>query len=895
MSIRMPPPPARALILTLLTVAGATVPLRGQDHFASIRGVVIDQAAAGITGVEVRATPEATHDARLVRTDRRGRFVVPNLPPGTYRVEVEQPGFGPFVARMELATNQEFRLEIPLQEGTVLQALDLAAPFSPVDRSSGALDTFIDARQMTGAPLLGRDPLALARLAPGVVAVRPDQPLTAADDLALAVNGARPGSNAYYIDGILAVDPLSGAPAVRPPADGIREMQILTSSYDASFGRFAGGQISVVTRSGGNRAGGSLYGVFGGRPLGGRGYFDPTTGPAPLYEARQLGGSAGGALVRDRLFYFADYERAHRREEAFSRRGLVASGHDDDRADGRLDYTVNAGARLTSRYSLDRRATPDSQETLIAWPGPLRRRGQHAGASFVHAPSAALANEVRAGYNRVTADPAEDPGSFVGPFGSRRLGESVEVSDTATWTRGTHQIRFGGAWSAARLRETWPGPVAARDDAADDLRAPAWSLFAQENWRASEALTLTAGLRYELFAPAVDAHDRASLYDPAAGTLVRVGTNGVPRGGYATDRNNLAPRAGFSWAFDRERQNLLRGGYGVYYDQPWPGAALTPLFGIVPAPAATTWQRDFRTPWTAQWNLDVQHEIGHTRSLEAGYAGSRGHDLPAVRDLNPAAGVGSPRPNPSYAGILMIESGAVSRYDGLQVRYQERPVHGMSLLMSYTLGRSRDASAFDMGGAPSWYASGIVPGPEPGRSASDARHRFAAAILRPLPVGVGQSLFGNLGWLSAALSNMELAAVVTVQSGRPSTIVIDRALTRGWWYPARPDVTGSTDVKIPGPERWFNTDAYSLPAPATMGNSGRNTIEGPGYANVDAALVKRLFFLQQGTLELRLDAFNVFNRPNFGMPDTAFGSGTFGRVLSTGSPRRVHLGLRAEF
>src|SRR4029453_18970975 len=88
-----------------------------------------------------------------------------------------------------------------------------------------------------------------------------------------------------------------------------------------------------------------------------------------------------------------------------------------------------------------------------------------------------------------------------------------------------------------------------------------------DDWRKTSRLTISTGLRYDYASPAADADDRANLYDPATGQLVRVGTAGVPRGGYVPDRNNVAPRAGFAWTLDREEKNVVRGGYGIYYNQ----------------------------------------------------------------------------------------------------------------------------------------------------------------------------------------------------------------------------------------------------------------------------------------------------------------------------------------
>jgi hypothetical protein len=130
--------------------------------------VVIDPALKGISNVQVRVSREDTGESRNVRTDEAGRFSVPELPAGVYRVNVEQPGFGPFVARAELTMNQELWLQVPLQIGSVLQAVEVTAPFVPVDRDTPAVHTFIDERTITELPLDGRNS-RVALLAPGTV------------------------------------------------------------------------------------------------------------------------------------------------------------------------------------------------------------------------------------------------------------------------------------------------------------------------------------------------------------------------------------------------------------------------------------------------------------------------------------------------------------------------------------------------------------------------------------------------------------------------------------------------------------------------------------------------------------------------------------------------------
>ena len=167
---------------------------------------------------------------------------------------------------------------------------------------------------------------------------------------------------------------------------------------------------------------------------------------------------------------------------------------------------------------------------------------------------------------------------------------------------------------------------------------------------------------------------------------------------------------------------MLRGGYGIYFNQgslatseglyfnppffnlgvyfPFPGlppltvADPFPAFFPIPIPqSATAYQRDLETPWMEHYNINVQRQVGHTRSVEIAYVGSRGHDLISARDLNQAAA--GRRPNPAFADITFIESRASSLYNALQLRYQQRPAVGATMLLSYTFGKSTDdASGF---------------------------------------------------------------------------------------------------------------------------------------------------------------------------------------------------------
>jgi len=467
-------------------------------------------------------------------------------------------------------------------------------------------------------------------------------------------------------------------------------------------------------------------------------------------------------------------------------------------------------------------------------------------------------------------------------------------------------------------------------DNPQNLRTHSYAFFVQDSMQLTPSVTLLAGLRYEFNSPPVDRDDRVSLYDPETGTIVPVGQNGIPRGGHGPDRNNFAPRLGLAWSLDDA--TVVRGGYGISYDQ----SALAPneflyfnspyfdnnlYFSLPPAylltlsdpfpsnfplplpDSATAVQRDLTTGYLHQWNISVQRQLGRTRSVEVAWVGSRGRNLIAARDINqpaPSPAPFNPRPNPFFADITMIESRARSSYDALELRFDQRLDRGLALTTSYTLGKSTDdASAFfASAGDANFPQDSNNPSAEWARSNFDVRHRLTVSGIWELPFGPGRRWL-NDGVAGLCLGNWDVQTVMSFQSGRPFTVAIhpdiDNSNTGranlGFGSNDRPDLVGDPQAGSSSYARWFNTTAFAFPTFGTFGDVGRNTLEGPGYKNVNLALVRDVD-LGSGRLQLRLETFNLFNWTNFDLPDNFLGSPTFGQILSAGSPRRFQLGLR---
>jgi hypothetical protein len=476
----------------------------------------------------------------------------------------------------------------------------------------------------------------------------------------------------------------------------------------------------------------------------------------------------------------------------------------------------------------------------------------------------------------------------------------------------------------------------ARLDNHQHLRGESYALYVNDSFRITPRLTISAGLRYEYNSPPVDAEDRANLYDPATRTISRVGTNGIPRSGYASDKNNFAPRLGLAYTLNESGTTVVRGGYGVYYDQPAlaPGEGLyfnAPYFDFnlyfslqglpltvnnpfpsnfpVPLPdTALAFQRDLRTAYMQHWNVNLQQQLGRSRILEVGYAGSKGTKLLTARDINQPRPSTLPfilRPVPQFDDINLIESRGNSNYHSLQVRLQQRLTNGLALLSSYTYAKSLDDASnfFTSAGDPNFPQDSLNLRAEHGRSNFDVRHRLSTSFSYELPFGRDRRFINDDGFLTTLLSGFQFNGIVTLQTGRPFTVALLSEIdnsntgrsTLGFGANDRPNVAGDPNPTNRTPEQWFNTGAFVFPAFGTFGNAGRNILDGPGYQNINASLLKNTRLGERMNLQLRLEAFNLFNHPNFNLPDNFLGSPTFGQILSARDPRHLQFGAKLLF
>ena len=571
-----------------------------------------------------------------------------------------------------------------------------------------------------------------------------------------------------------------------------------------------------------------------------------------------------------------------------------------------------------------------------------------------------------------------DPTTFVS-----RDNEHFEVYDNFLIDRGDHRLKFGGylfhlkfrplnadtARGAFTYTGQWTGnaladfllgfPTSARSgvgDGGEDARTTWLHLYAQDDWRARDNLTINYGLRYELNSHMQDVDNRLSSIDlsvpggryviasddagnisPDAAALlplipipwVTSSEIGWERSLLRPSKTRFAPRVGFALSLGEERPAVIRGGYGIFLNQ-WAYSVQTaftrnlPFFFLkqVDAPSdqlvptlqtrdilaseatgsigGTIMDHNFQVEYTQTWSGGIQVEALPRTMVEVSYMGSYtiGADNSTIRNVpRPGPGrIDTRRPIPALSAIRAIRFDGTSVYHAVTIKAERRFDGRASFNVAYTLSKSTDDASSP--GATAFESNvpqdvrNIFPG-ENALSSFDHRHQFVASGSYQFP------LFEGAGGATEALAGgWRVNAIVTLQSGAPFTINLGQDRANIGSGPAqRPDQIG--DPTLPAGQRstdqWFNTAAFALQAPFTFGSAGRNSVFAPGLATVDLSIVKGWHFGEQGRVEFRWEIFNLLNRANLDVPNRVFGTPNFGRIFSAQHAREMQFGLRYSF
>jgi hypothetical protein len=284
-----------------------TLSLYGQGS-VTIFGSVSDPTGAAVAGATVTTINTATGVARQTTSGTDGGYVISQLPIGTYTVAAEASGFKRFVQEhIQLQVDENRRVNVQFEVGALSESVTVRGDAAQVETRTGSLHQVIDSSRIVELPLNGRNPLQLQYLVAGsggVVAAGQEENDT------VSINGSRPNTNNYTLDGADNHDPYFNSPSVFPNPDALAEFSLETNSYGADRGRNAGAVMNAVTRSGTNELHGTLFEFVRNTEFNARSFFANTI---PPFKRNQFGGTVGGPIRRDKTFFFASYQQTAER------------------------------------------------------------------------------------------------------------------------------------------------------------------------------------------------------------------------------------------------------------------------------------------------------------------------------------------------------------------------------------------------------------------------------------------------------------------------------------------------------------------------------------------------------------------------------------------------------
>lgn len=451
--------------------------------------------------------------------------------------------------------------------------------------------------------------------------------------------------------------------------------------------------------------------------------------------------------------------------------------------------------------------------------------------------------------------------------------------------------------------------------------------FVQDTWRISPRLTLTPGLRYDLFTNPVEKHNRQSDFIPGAGGFVGTGLtgsvalagqNGYSRGILNTQNKNFSPRVGVSWRVGNK--NVVRGAYGLFYfDEQGTGSSarlfinypdtvtnavncsttspcLSTSAGIPSTSSANNLPQVVYLPISndashiQQWNMTLERQMSDALVARGSYVGSHGGNLNIA--LNPDVAYPGPgpvlprQPYAQYSSISAWEPIGISNYNALQLSLENRPrSSGLYILASYTYSRSLDEGAG--GNSSKGDPRNNIQNPRDiradyGLSNFNYTHRLTDSMIYQLPFGRGRKFLANAGtFTDEVLGGWEMTSILTLQSGPPFTVNLSSPTANTGTF-TRPNRICNGNLPAPKQSihRWFDVGCFVDPPQYTFGDASRNILIGPGLETWDFGLDKNFLITERLGMQFRVETFNLLNHPNFGLPNASIGNPGAGTVTS---------------
>ncbi|HEX5706710.1 MAG TPA: TonB-dependent receptor [Pyrinomonadaceae bacterium] len=997
-----------ALVCALFAITSAAARAQSQATTGDIEGRVLDPQGAVVAGAQVTATNKATGLERTANADGEGNYRVVLLPPGTYSVRASAPSFTAAIAEVSVTVGSKTPLDLTLAVQGASEILTVTSEAPVVETTRTSVSTTINQVAIENLPINGRNFQDFATLSPGVVRDPRGGDLSVGGQRgtlnSLQVDGVD-NNNTFFGQ---ALGRGGVRPPYQFSEESVQEFQVNQNGFSAEFGRAGGAVINVVTKSGTNEFHGGLFEYFRDESLNANDPITKANqarrgqpNKRPPAKIHQFGGRVGGPIVRNRAFFFFTYDGqradvpqvldvpnlstapAGAQSIILPLLTTYQVGRNQNVFLGKTDIALNNSNQLSLRYNHQGFTGRNNENN-----GPLSVE-EHSGDSLVTSDTfsgtlastltGTLVNEFRFQLAR-DKEPGEAnsdaPEAVIGTGAGTNVSigrnnfsprettiKRIQFIDNVSYVRGRNNWKFGLDFNFDRILNFFPGlfsgsytfpnyaalannrpsaftqnfPGANTSGGTTEPDLSEYAFYAQNDLRVTPKLTLNLGLRYDyqkLACPEVQNPDPLLL------------SNGIDTARCPDDKNNLAPRAGFSYAPDQK--TVVRGGYGIYYGRTpaivlgtahsqnginvtginisdvaatpanevnavvtYPNILDAPPPGFSSNPNLYVFADDFVNPYVQQGRLGVEREVFRNVSFSANYLFYRGVHLTRTRDINLFAPTAFARTGPdgqtytferfatarpisravgqSYNRISVFESAGKSVYHGLALQATQRLTRGFQFIASYTFSKAEDdrpdATTVVVGADDAKIVENqLNPAGDYGRSDTDIRHRF---VFSPV------YQWGRIGWSDnsvarAFFSDYTFSTIVQLQSGTPYSALVS----------GDPNNDGNrANDRLPG--------------------TRRNQFTTPAIYQLDARLTRSFGFTESIRLRLILEAFNVFNRANvvtvnntffnfagnalvlpsaatpFGSPRT-FGSPASG-TTTFATPRQLQLAVKFDF
>ena len=1089
-------------MLALALILASVMPVSAQSLYGSVVGQIEDASGGAIVNAELMLTNKGTGQVYEAKTDEAGRFSFANVLPGDYDLRTSVKGFKTQTrADIRVSAAAVVRSEIRMEVGQLADQVTVEATATVLQTDKADTHTELNAKQVSSLPLPGyRNYQSLINLVPGATPASFQNSVTDTPGRSLRtnINGTNANNNVTRIDGAASVNLwLPHHTGYVMPAEMVETVNVTTAAGDSDQGMAGGASVTLLTKSGTNQLHGSLFEYHDNQHLKALNYFakanplpNGNAQPKPLSIYNNYGGTIGGPIKKNKLFFFYSFDGSRQRQGALGtysvptaamkagdfsgvstviydpltgnpdgtgRTGFVGniipanrlsaqalkiqsyyptqnlSGtqanyfasavpkFNRDYNDIKINYNLSDKQQVFGHYGIMKALVVGKNlfgdgvgPAPGADPGTGDTRVQNMSIGTNRVITSTLLFDGVIGYQRQDqtvrgvdfgkdfsttlgipgiggVDPRQqgfpnisingyDGFGVPGWMPLTRVEENYTVSANVSWTKRSHQFRFGFNGVNYRMTHWQPelgagprgsfafngGPTSLNGGAgtnnfngyaafllgqSDDVeksyqyitmtpREFQFSWYAQDRWQVSRKLTMTMGLRYELYPLMTRATGKGiERLDPATNLVYLGGRGNVPKDvGVTVSHKLFAPTLGLAYRLNDK--TVIRSGYGLNFD-PLPFSR--PLRGFYPltinnayiavngyATARTLAQgipapllpdlttgiislpntADMRSPYAGQihrgytqsWNFTVERRLPQDILGTIAYVGTSSVHLLADRDINAGSpGLGAAgRPYFKTIGrnlaTNMWDGYLSSNYHSLQSSIRKSLSKGLMLQGAYTYSK-----AINMTDDDGWAGVGWNWGPVFNRNRAvagyDRTQVFQMGWVYELPVGQGKKFVSN-GVASKIVGGWSVNGVMSSYTGTPFTVSAPGGSLNAPGNSQTADQVAAVNQigNIGRGSYYYDPTSFKAITDVKFGSTGRNILRGSGVWNTDLMINRKFTITERINTDFRAEFYNLPNTAHFGgVANGNVTSGNFLRILSSSGERQIRFGLRVGF